>query len=135
MKRIPLLFAMVVLFVAACGPAQVKAPPDGTYTREEVTSAGTNQLSIVLNQGQFVMNLRGSPLWQGTYQVVGGKLAFKSLKDSVVGAAMCGGSEDDFSYLWTYDSANKQLKFAQDNDPCAMRMSGTLGGTWTFQPG
>ncbi len=134
MKRISLLVAMVVLFVAACGPAPVKAPPEGTYTNEEVTSSGTNQLSLVLNKGQFAMERRGTPLWEGTYQVVGNKLIFKALKDSTMGQAYCG-SKDDFSYVWTYDSAKQQLKFAQDNDACDIRMSGTLGGAWTFQPG
>ncbi len=133
MKRISLLVVMVSLFVAACGPAPVKAPPTGTYARDEITGSGTNKLAIVLNQGQFAMDLGGSPLWQGTYQVVGNKLVFKSLTDSTLGSAYCG-SKDDFSYMWTYDSAKKQLQFAQDNDPCAIRMSGTLGGAWTFQP-
>ncbi len=134
MKRFALLFAMIALFVAACGPAPVKAPPDGTYTKEEITSAGTNQLSIVFNKGQFTMERRGSPLWEGTYQVVGNKLVFKALTNSTLGQAYCG-STDDFSYLWTYNSAKQQLTFGQDSDSCSLRMSGTLGGAWTFRPG
>jgi len=134
MNRIRLLFVLVTLFLAACGPAPVKAPPDGTYARDEITSSGTNKLAIVLNKGQFAMDSQGSPLWQGTYQVVGNKLVFKSLTNSVLGSAYCG-SKDDFSYLWTYDSSRQQLKFTQDNDSCVARMSGALGGAWTFQPG
>ncbi len=134
MNRIPLLTALVMLLLAACSPAQVKAPPDGTYTRDEVNASGTSKLIFVLNKGQFVMNgPGGEPLWEGTYQVVGNKVVFKSLTDTPRGQAFCG-SKDDFSYSWTYDSAKQQLKFAQDSDPCTTRISGTVG-VWTFQPG
>jgi hypothetical protein len=127
-------FVLAALFLAtACGVAQPKTLPDGTYQRDEVTGDGTQTLVITLKGGQFEMDAsQMGPMWAGSYQVDGNKITFNSDQTSARGKGFCG-SKDTFSYQWSFDAQKNQWAFKDVGDTCSIRTAGTVGGEWAYQ--